>query len=273
MQGFARQATGLRESDDGGHVERARPDPALLASALHLRLQPHRGSTPAPGQTEIRWYCCLGGGDAPEQVEVEKQVVERFNASHPNIHVTFEAVPYAGANDALATEIASGNDMKLVFEKAFSNAGVTGLNVSASGGTVTFASDDAFTVGIATASGTSALDEADFGLDAAVTGASGSVIVGGVAGIDITSATPVQVQNYLKIVDAALLDRVDDGALDLLCCLPHHGRRRRLAAPVRERDPDVLALAHGFTDLLTSAALTANSRMIAAVPIVAMRPM
>lgn len=104
------------------------------------------------------------------------------------------------------TEIASGNDMKLVFEKAFSNAGVSGLNVSASGGTVTFASDNAFTIGIATASGTSGLDEADFGLDSAVTGTSGSVVVGGVAGIDITSATPAQVQNYLKIVDAALLD-------------------------------------------------------------------
>ena len=72
------------------------------------------GSTPAPGQTEIRWYCCLGGGDAPEQVEAEKKVVEAFNASHPNIHLTFEAVPYAGANDALATEIASGNGPDIV---------------------------------------------------------------------------------------------------------------------------------------------------------------
>jgi multiple sugar transport system substrate-binding protein len=75
---------------------------------------PIGGSTPAPGQTEIRWYCCLGGGDAPEQVEVEKAVVEKFNQSHPDIHVTFEAVPYAGANDALATEIASGNGPDIV---------------------------------------------------------------------------------------------------------------------------------------------------------------
>ena len=68
----------------------------------------------AAGVTEIRWYCCLGGGDAPEQVDVEKKVVEEFNASHPNIHVTFEAVPYAGANDAHATEIASGNGPDIV---------------------------------------------------------------------------------------------------------------------------------------------------------------
>jgi len=69
----------------------------------------------APGApVEIRWYCCLGGGDAPEQVEVEKKVVEAFNASHPNIKLTFEAVPYAGANDALATQIGSGNGPDIV---------------------------------------------------------------------------------------------------------------------------------------------------------------
>jgi len=53
------------------------------------------GGTAAPGQVDIRWYCCLGGGDAPEQVAVEKKVIEAFNASHDKIHVTFEAVPYA----------------------------------------------------------------------------------------------------------------------------------------------------------------------------------
>jgi multiple sugar transport system substrate-binding protein len=66
------------------------------------------------GQVEIRWYCCLGGGDAPEQVEVEKKVVADFNAAHPNIKLTFEAVPYAGANDALATQIGSGNGPDIV---------------------------------------------------------------------------------------------------------------------------------------------------------------
>jgi multiple sugar transport system substrate-binding protein len=73
------------------------------------------GSEPPSGETvEIRWYCCLGGGDAPEQVEVEQQVAEEFNASHPNIRLTFEAVPYEGARDALATQIASGNGPDIV---------------------------------------------------------------------------------------------------------------------------------------------------------------
>jgi multiple sugar transport system substrate-binding protein len=81
------------------------------------------GTTPASGVpaasgeggvVEIRWFCCLGGGDAPEQVEVEQAVVDAFNASHPNIHLTFEAVPYAGARDALATQIASGSGPDIV---------------------------------------------------------------------------------------------------------------------------------------------------------------
>ena len=81
------------------------------------------GATPAAsptssggtgGVTEIRWFCCLGAGDAPEQVEVEQAVVEAFNAAHPDIHLTFEAIPYEGARDALATQIASGNGPDIV---------------------------------------------------------------------------------------------------------------------------------------------------------------
>lgn len=77
---------------------------------------PSNGASPSstasatPGEVvEVRWFCCLGGGDATEQVEVEKAVAEAFNASHPNSHLTFEAVAYAGARDALSTQIASGN--------------------------------------------------------------------------------------------------------------------------------------------------------------------
>ena len=71
-------------------------------------------SEAAGGVVDIRWFCCLGGGDAPEQVEVEQAVAEAFNAAHPNIHLTFEAVPYEGARDALATQIASGNGPDIV---------------------------------------------------------------------------------------------------------------------------------------------------------------
>jgi len=94
------------------------PTPASSggASAPASVTPPSTGPATVPpgGPVEIRWYCCLGGGEAPEQKTVEDKVVADFNASHPNIHLTFEAVPYAGANDALATEIASGNGPDIV---------------------------------------------------------------------------------------------------------------------------------------------------------------
>lgn len=92
---------------------------SLLAAACGAGASPTPAGSATPGgptapptapaaPVEIRWYCCLGAGDAPEQVEVEQKVVEAFNASHPNIKLIFEAVPYAGARDALATQIGSG---------------------------------------------------------------------------------------------------------------------------------------------------------------------
>ncbi len=66
-------------------------------------------SEPSGPPVDIRWFCCIGGGDGPEQLVAEKKFVADFNASHPHIHLTFEVVAYAGANAALATEIGSGN--------------------------------------------------------------------------------------------------------------------------------------------------------------------
>jgi multiple sugar transport system substrate-binding protein len=71
-------------------------------------------TVPPGGPVEIRWYCCLGGGEAPEQKTVEDKVVAAFNASHPNIHVTFEVVTYDQANGQLTTEIQSGNAPDIV---------------------------------------------------------------------------------------------------------------------------------------------------------------
>ncbi|MET0696046.1 MAG: extracellular solute-binding protein [Acidimicrobiia bacterium] len=63
---------------------------------------------------EIRWYCCLGTGEDPAQQPTEKKVVKDFNASHPNIHLTFEVVTYDAARDTLSTQIASGNGPDIV---------------------------------------------------------------------------------------------------------------------------------------------------------------
>jgi multiple sugar transport system substrate-binding protein len=71
-------------------------------------------TVPPGGPVEIRWYCCLGGGEAPEQKTVEDKVVADFNASHPNIKVTLEVVTYDQANGQLTTEIQSGNGPDIV---------------------------------------------------------------------------------------------------------------------------------------------------------------
>ena len=90
--------------------------PSSAPSTAAESVAPSTGpATVAPGgPVEIRWYCCLGGGEAPEQKTVEDKVVADFNASHPNIHVTFEVVTYDQANGQLTTEIQSGNPPDIV---------------------------------------------------------------------------------------------------------------------------------------------------------------
>lgn len=63
---------------------------------------------PAGEKVQIRWFCCLGTGDAPNQQEVEQAVVDEFNASQDTIELILEVVPYASGRDTLSTQIASG---------------------------------------------------------------------------------------------------------------------------------------------------------------------
>ena len=75
---------------------------------------PVTASEAKPGDVIIRWFCCLGTGDAPEQVEVELQVAEDFNASHPGIHLQFEGYVYADARNALSVQLGSGSGPDIV---------------------------------------------------------------------------------------------------------------------------------------------------------------
>ena len=90
---------------------RRHPEPPSRAQPTQI---PVANSSGKPGDVELRWYCCLGQGDAPELIEVEQKVTEAFNASHPGIHLSFEAYPYQGARDALAVQIGSGNSPDIV---------------------------------------------------------------------------------------------------------------------------------------------------------------
>jgi|SaaInl7_200m_RNA_FD_contig_51_826657_length_1748_multi_13_in_0_out_0_1 multiple sugar transport system substrate-binding protein len=69
----------------------------------------------APAEkVKIRWFVGLGTGDAPEQVEIEQKVVDEFNATHDNIELILEVVPYDSARDTLSTQIAAGNGPDLI---------------------------------------------------------------------------------------------------------------------------------------------------------------
>jgi multiple sugar transport system substrate-binding protein len=67
-----------------------------------------------PGDTVVRWYCCLGTGDQPDQVEVELKVADEFNQSHPGIHLQFEGYIYEAARDSLAVQLGSGSGPDVV---------------------------------------------------------------------------------------------------------------------------------------------------------------
>ncbi len=58
---------------------------------------------------EIRWFVGLGTGSSPEQQEVQQAVVDRFNASHPNIIVTLDVVDHDSSTDILSTQIAAND--------------------------------------------------------------------------------------------------------------------------------------------------------------------
>ncbi len=75
---------------------------------------PENDSEAKPGDILVRWYCCLGTGDQPEQVEVERKVADDFNASHPGIHLRFEGYIFAAARDALAVQLGAGNGPDVV---------------------------------------------------------------------------------------------------------------------------------------------------------------
>ena len=92
---------------------------ALLGAACGgaARSAPTTSESAAPseaGVVEIRWYCCLGGGGVPGQIEVEDAAVEAFNNSHPNIKIVREVVAYQGARDQLSNEISGGNSPDIV---------------------------------------------------------------------------------------------------------------------------------------------------------------
>ncbi len=70
----------------------------------------------------LRWYCCLGTGEDPEQVPTENQVADGFAAKYPGSSLKIEIVTYDAARDTLSTQLGGGNSPDIV-----GPAGVGGL--------------------------------------------------------------------------------------------------------------------------------------------------
>ena len=110
------------------------------------------------------------------------------------------------------TTIRSNGDLVAVLNQALNDAGVTGITASVSGttGNVSFSSQTGFTIGGASDAGTDTIDVNDLGLAAAARRPLPPITMRSVLP---TSTSPVatsdQIQNYLKVVDAALSDVTD----------------------------------------------------------------
>ena len=67
------------------------------------------GATPAGSQVEVEWFVGLGTGENEEQIPVERQVVDAFNAANPDIFIKLTVVDNTVAADTLATRIAAND--------------------------------------------------------------------------------------------------------------------------------------------------------------------
>jgi len=63
----------------------------------------------AGGRTVVKWYVGLGTGGDPKQIDVQRKVVDQFNASQQSIYLTLQIVDNKVASTTLATQIAAGN--------------------------------------------------------------------------------------------------------------------------------------------------------------------
>jgi len=86
---------------------------ALIALTINL-VPVSNASALDPAPVEIRWFVGLGGGSDTAAVPIEQEVVDDFNAAHPDIHLTLEVQPNGPAQVILADQIANGNAPDIV---------------------------------------------------------------------------------------------------------------------------------------------------------------
>jgi multiple sugar transport system substrate-binding protein len=79
--------------------------PTTAATAAPT-IAPHQTfSVPDFAPAALRWFCCLGTGDAPEQQPTENAVAAGFAAKYPGSSLKFEVTAYDAAVAALSTQL------------------------------------------------------------------------------------------------------------------------------------------------------------------------
>jgi multiple sugar transport system substrate-binding protein len=71
-------------------------------------------STPMPDRIPVYWYIGLGAGAQPAQIPLEKEWVEKFNASQTEIQLIPQIVDNRYARDNLTAQLAAGNAPDIV---------------------------------------------------------------------------------------------------------------------------------------------------------------
>lgn len=94
---------------------------APTAAAAEATAEPTMPPTPTPvaldtfdqaaagDRTVVKWFVGLGTGGNPNQIQIEREVVEAYNKSQDKIYLALQIVDNTVAYTTLATQIAAGN--------------------------------------------------------------------------------------------------------------------------------------------------------------------
>jgi multiple sugar transport system substrate-binding protein len=80
-----------------------------------------------PAATEKRkvvYFIGFGTGTAPDQVDGQNALIEKFNASHPDIEVELMIVPHEEAHERFTSMVAGGNAPEVIGAAGFATIGI-----------------------------------------------------------------------------------------------------------------------------------------------------
>ncbi|HET9520575.1 MAG TPA: sugar ABC transporter substrate-binding protein [Candidatus Limnocylindrales bacterium] len=102
-------ACGAAASPSASTASQAASPAASASEGPIITPLPGQGGLTSDGRPLIRWFVGLGTGERPNHIEIEQQVVDKYNTDHPETVVSLEIYRNAVAYDTLATQIATGN--------------------------------------------------------------------------------------------------------------------------------------------------------------------